>query len=215
MPYLGLNVAEKMGKLAELLAVLSGSDKTASSCRAFLNFLSRLKGQAAEYRTARNLGSSPLTDPQGAFEYCRLMNHDYMVSLSGAKNRNLTFLWMYIQRNLEIPTDAKDVKESDRIFSGIPDGTINFLARFGRDIINRYYGGEIIRFDNDRLMALLTKKEMIDEQKTGRSSNKYTRIASATAADRNQLPAIPTPKPTVTGPSMSAFESMVLNATKK
>ncbi|VDP19042.1 unnamed protein product [Heligmosomoides polygyrus] len=66
MPSVGLNVAEKLG-----------------------NFLSRLKEQNAEYRTARNLGNSPIIDPSGIFRYCRLLNQDYMsVSMASEQIEN-------------------------------------------------------------------------------------------------------------------------------
>ncbi|VDO91037.1 unnamed protein product [Heligmosomoides polygyrus] len=216
MPSLGLNVAEKLGPSAELLAVLSGSDKTAASCRVFLNFLSRLKGQDPKYRTERNLGNSSIIDPHGAFRFCRLLNQDYMISLAGAKNKNLTFLWMFIQRNLEEPTDAKVVRDSDRIFSGIQDGTLYFLDRFGRGIINRYSGGDTIRYDadDDGLMALLTKKEILDEQNAGHRSGNYHQIATTTPATQTPVPTIPDPKAASSAPSLSAFEAVIQGAAK-
>ncbi|WKX97502.1 hypothetical protein Q1695_013287 [Nippostrongylus brasiliensis] len=88
LPALGLSVADKLNITGENLAYISMCDLTRDGCKQFLDFLARLETQEPQYREARGFKDNQKINPRGAFRFCRLFNPDYMMKLSGTKNRN-------------------------------------------------------------------------------------------------------------------------------
>ncbi|VDO09425.1 unnamed protein product [Haemonchus placei] len=140
IPALGLSVADKLRISGEHLAYISYSNLTQDGCNVFLDFLSRLSSQNEQYRIDRGLASAGVIDPNGPFRFCRLFNQQYMMKLSGIKHIHTSYLWMYIQRNLEQPTSATTVRDSDKVFARLTPLHMEFLAELGNMIIGYYSG---------------------------------------------------------------------------